>query len=297
VAFNRRFYLQDGTVGWNPGKRNPELLHPAGTTDPEVQAVFFEPPHDPSSHVPARAIYVNFCMHADTVGGTRFSADYPGVLARRLADYHGSASVVLFGNGPSGNVNHVDVHWPRQQQGPAEASRLGQLLAASILRGEKQLQPVRAGRLKVKSTTVPLRVPIVSEETAERARDAITRLDDRTRSGFMELVRARRALDLYDRAGRPIDAEVQVIALGHDLAWVGLPGELFVELGLALKKRSPFPRTLVVSLANGSPGYIPDRRSYAEGNYEPESSRVLPGAGEEIVEAAVRLLAEVHASD
>ena len=28
IAFNRRFHMKDGSVGWNPGKRNPE--HPQG---------------------------------------------------------------------------------------------------------------------------------------------------------------------------------------------------------------------------------------------------------------------------
>jgi neutral ceramidase len=148
--------------------------------------------------------------------------------------------------------------------------------------------------LQVRSVVVPLRVPEITEATAERARETLAHATDSTRAGFMDLVRARRAIELFERDGRPFDAEVQVISLGADLAWVGLPGELFVELGLALKKRSPFPHTLVVSLANGNPGYIPDRRSYAEGNYEPESSRVVPGSGEALVDAAARLLGELH---
>ena len=83
--------------------------------------------------------------------------------------------------------------------------------------------------------------------------------------------------------------------MGKDVAWVGLPGEVFVELGLAIKKRSPFPVTCVVELANECIGYIPDRRSYAEGNYEPESARCAAGSGEKLVDAAARLLADLYA--
>jgi hypothetical protein len=79
--------------------------------------------------------------------------------------------------------------------------------------------------------------------------------------------------------------------LGKEVAWVALPGEIFVELGLALKKRSPFPQTFLVELANENLGYVPDRRSYAEGNYEPESARCAPGSGEKLIDAAARLLA------
>ena len=35
IAFNRRFHMKDGTVGWNPGKGNPLILKPAGTIDPD----------------------------------------------------------------------------------------------------------------------------------------------------------------------------------------------------------------------------------------------------------------------
>ena len=110
----------------------------------------------------------------------------------------------------------------------------------------------------------------------------------------MKLVRAYRALDVAGREGKPHQVEVQVIALGKDVAWVALPGEVFVELGLAIKKRSPFAHTFVVELANENIGYIPDRRSYAEGNYEPESARCAPGSGEKLVQSALQLLSELH---
>ena len=33
-------------------------------------------------------------------------------------------------------------------------------------------------------------------------------------------------------------------------AWVGLPGEIFVEIGLAIKKKSPCNNTFAIGLAN-----------------------------------------------
>ena len=74
-----------------------------------------------------------------------------------------------------------------------------------------------------------------------------------------------------------------------------LPGEIFVELGLALKQDSPFPHTIVAELANGSIGYIPARRAFAQGNYEVVSSRCGEGSGEMLVATAVRLLKELYA--
>ena len=34
--------MNDGTVGWNPGKNNPDVIKPAGTIDPDVPVLFFE---------------------------------------------------------------------------------------------------------------------------------------------------------------------------------------------------------------------------------------------------------------
>jgi hypothetical protein len=87
---------------------------------------------------------------------------------------------------------------------------------------------------------------------------------------------------------------VQVIAFSDDLAIVALPGEIFVELGLAIKKASPFKYTFIAELANGSIGYIPNRSAYPEGNYEVVSARCATGSGEMLVDAAVKMLKELH---
>ena len=103
-------------------------------------------------------------------------------------------------------------------------------------------------------------------------------------------------LDVEARHGKPTEVEVQVVALGNDLAWVSLPGEIFVELGLAIKQDSPFPHTIIAELANGSIGYIPTRRAYTQGNYEVVSARCAEGSGEMLVDAAIGLLKELHAA-
>jgi hypothetical protein len=139
-------------------------------------------------------------------------------------------------------------------------------------------------------------LPEVTPQQIAEAREILRTTPDDRGANFMKLVRAYRTVDVADRQGRPYQVEVQALCLGPDVAWVSLPGEVFVELGLALKRRSPFTRTFLVELANESIGYIPDRRSYAEGNYEPESARCAAGSGERLVDAAARLLSDLHAS-
>jgi len=107
-------------------------------------------------------------------------------------------------------------------------------------------------------------------------------------------VNAYKVLDVHARGGKPLEAEVQVIALGQDLAFVALPGEIFTELGLHVKQNSPFRHTIIAELSDGSVGYVPTKRAFTEGNYEPTSARCAPGSGEMIADAAVRLLKQVH---
>ena len=42
IAFNRRYYMKDGTVGWNPGVLNPDIVRPVGPIDPQVAILYFE---------------------------------------------------------------------------------------------------------------------------------------------------------------------------------------------------------------------------------------------------------------
>jgi hypothetical protein len=145
---------------------------------------------------------------------------------------------------------------------------------------------------------LPLRCP--TEEEVVWAREA-AQVPLTTGPGpGLDAVGAKRMLWLAEagagagRTRRTYGAEVQALSIGRELAVVGLPGEVFTELGLTLRERSPFRHTLVLSLANDTVGYIPTRRAYDEGGYEVAASCLAPGAGEQLVEEALRLLATLH---
>ena len=108
---------------------------------------------------------------------------------------------------------------------------------------------------------------------------------------FLERVAAYNIMAIELRGGSTLPIEVQVFRLSDDVAIVGLTGEVFVDLGLAIKRASPFKTTLVVELCNDAPGYIPTKKAFAEGSYETVNARIAPGGGEMMLEAAERLLA------
>ncbi len=291
IAFNRRFHMKDGSVGWNPGKRNPNILKAAGPIDPDVPIVYFE-----ATDGKPLATYVNYAVHLDNIGEPRISADMPLTLGRALADFKGPEMITVWAAGCCGDVNHIDVNWTEPQRGFANAARIGTILAAEVLRSWPKLQTVESGSLRVKNAVVDLALPEVKSNDIETARAVAARLHDTkaARPSFLELVRAFKVLDVAARKGEPQHVEVQVIALGDEVAWVSLPGEIFVELGLAIKQDSPFRQTIIAELANGAIGYIPSRRAYGQGNYEVESARCAAGSGERLVDAAVKLLNELH---
>jgi hypothetical protein len=285
ISFNRRFFMLDGTVGWNPGKRNPKIVRPAGPIDPEVPVVFAE-----SLQGMPIATLVNFALHLDTVGGTSASADYPLTLSSILQGVKGSGMTTLFTLGTAGNINHIDVSRSTPQKGDKEAARIGTVLAGEVLKTYTRMSEVPAMEIRVASRMVPLPLVKFTDTDLAWARSIESEYGKPGQAPFYDLVRAFKILELAKRNGQPIEAEVQVFTVGSTVAFVGLPGEIFVELGTSIKRGSPFAATAVISLANGAIGYVPDRKAYAQGAYEVISARPEEGNGELLTAAAVGLL-------
>jgi hypothetical protein len=285
LAFNRRFRMKDGSVRFNPGALNPEIVRPAGPIDPEVGLVFIEPRREG----PPIAGLTVFAMHLDTVGGTEYSADYPYYLEAALKQAIGPDFISVFGAGTCGDINHINV---RRKERP-QTEELGKKLAEAVLEARSQLAPVSNPALAVAHDFVTCDVQRPTAEEIAEARAKADRIAT-NELPFLERVKTAKVLDLvakYPEGRRSM--EVQVFRLGPELAIVTLPGEVFVELGLAIKAKSPFETTLVVELANDVPNYIPTGKAFREGSYEVVNSRLAPGSGEQLVAVAVRLLREI----
>jgi len=325
IAFNRRFIMREGPVRTNPGKLNPDITRAAGPVDRRVWTLTALPiadgiAADGSLAVPPAVlplgVLVNFGLHPAIVAGTTICADFPHFLetgVQRLIGPHGNGSVpplavgdpgadpaspvVLFANAPCADINHIDfLHAPRQA-GLAEAARVGTILAGEVVKGACRLVAdwemgitgggIRAAR---RSVDLPLRRP--TPEQVAWARQAAEGRMSMVPGPGLEVVEAHRILGLAGGwTGATRQTEVQAFAVGDDLAVVGLPGEIFADLGLDLRARSPFRHTLVLGLANDAIGYVPTRRAYDEGGYEPTAARFEAGSGERLVEEALDLLA------
>lgn len=288
LAFNRRYFMNNGTVGWNPPKLDPNVWGPAGPTDPSIPVVYVETPDGRGI-----ASYVNFAMHQDTTGGLKYSEDFSYALGRILQMAKGDSLVSMFTIGCAGDINHRDLSRPGAQSGYEEAARIGAVLAGDVLKVIQRAPIVPVSQIRVSSQVLKLDPPHFTPDQVAWARHTQATVGTATPAPFLDLVRAAKIIEIDHRHGKPFDAEVQVIALGNRIAFVSFPGEMFTQFGLNVKQDSPYPITITAELANGALGYIPNRQAYPQGAYEVISSRLKPGAGELLMNSALSQLSAV----
>jgi len=289
ISFNRRFHMKDGSVRFNPPTNSPDIVRVAGPIDPQVGVVLFS---RPGVKQPLEAI-ISFAMHLDTTGGTLYSADYVKSLDDYLKQEFGPGFKLLFGTGTCGNINHRDITKEVQRIADELGPMLGEAVTTAIASG--QIKADAEPALAVRTAFVPAPLRSYSPDEIAMAKKNMSLVGTRELA-FLPSVEACTITDVerLQQIGYPGTLEVQAFRLNRDTAIVMLPSEIFVELGLAIKAASPFKTTLVIELANDDIAYIPTKQAFAEGSYEITNSRITPGTGEKLAEAAIELLKELQ---
>src|SRR4051812_842690 len=95
LTFNRRYWMKNGKVAFNPGQLNPNIVRPAGPSDPDVGMLLVR---DEKTKTPLAGVTV-FAMHSDTVGGSPYSADYAYFIQETLRRTYGKSFISAFGAG------------------------------------------------------------------------------------------------------------------------------------------------------------------------------------------------------
>ena len=114
---------------------------------------------------------------------------------------------------------------------------------------------------------------------------------------FAAIVSLGDALVLARRVDELREAAITAIGIGSDFALVVLPGEVFLEHGLAVRAASPFRETIVAAYNDNTLQYIPTASAFPDGAYEIDGGwrYIRPGQGEFMADEAVRLLAGLAA--
>lgn len=302
VCFNRRFHMKDGTVVFNPGIRNPDIVNVAGPVDPQVTAMIVERPDG----TPV-ALWANLSLHyVGTDDPYAVSADYYGQYADFLARTLGESCVGMLTNGTSGNINNVDVSGATGEQSTgARAAQVAGAVAAGAISAtwmapfddapvlDARLIPFEVTRRPITGEDIELARTILdgTDNLATEALPQFSFVTGQPIPAYQLRAYAREVLELADMP-ESTTTSLQILRIG-DIALVGLPGEIFVELGLAIKSASPYARTAVVSLANDYVGYVPTIEAFSQGAYETWAARSAwpaPGTGEAMVDTVLQHL-------
>ncbi len=255
-------------VRMNPGVQNPDLKEPAGPIDPEVsvlalKALTGEP----------IAVLANYSLHyVGGTGGGEISADYFGMFAGRLKERvgHGNPNrpfVGIMSNGTSGDINNID--WKSGSWKPAGAyaqmQRVANLVAGEAYRAVSAMQFVNWVPLASAQKEISLGVRKPAAPELQRARDILSKNQDKVLKD-RDAIYARESV-LIDKFPDQVPLIIQAFRIG-DLAISAIPCEVFVEIGLEIKEKSPFASNFTISLANGYNGYLPTPRQHSWGGYE-----------------------------
>jgi len=262
-----------------------------GSIDPEIGVIRID---DENGFM--KAILINFSCHPVNVHSYHnlISADFPG-YAKRLIEKVKENVCVLYTNGAGGDINPIG-----HTCNIAYAERNGIILGCEALKTAEEIQTKPHASLWAKTQNVEIPLgKIPDEEFLKKVRqvnvDRLNKLignkstyksanpripDDISynidvQNAKLNIEWAEEALKEIEK-GQPkknITMEIQAIGI-NDLVLVGIPGEVYVEIGLAIKKSSKFKYTFIIGYANGCIGYIPTKKAYEIGAYETTMRKV-----------------------
>lgn len=289
VAFNRRFHMKNGLTFTHPGQGNPDIVEPAGPTDPEVGVIAAWDEDDQ-----LLGCIVNFACHA-TTSPPGASANYIYYLEKTIRGSARKEAIVVFTAGASGDVTQVDNLSPYQRPSGEESARfVGTRVGAEVVKVLVSITKTDSLTVAAKSKTIhiPRRKP--SDEHVERARKLLE--DPPENADTTELTFAKETVMLAAKIEHEpvVDVEIQAIQLGPAVL-IGNPAEYFCQFGLDIKDKSTFPLTFPVSFANGFIGYVPTEDAFGPhgGGYETRLtsySNLIPEAGRMIAEESIALI-------
>ena len=281
-------------------------VNPEGTIAPYVDVLRVD---DAEGRM--RAVLFSHAAHPVSLGGNSYviSADFPG-YAMATVETIFEDTVAMFAQGCCGNINC------RLKGTTCETKMLGQTLGGAVIKAAAALEtgsvsgPIASAGEVVE---LPLQQPPPVEEAGKQFGQAEAALQGALETKHVGRIRTAKrirdwAADMLALAeegekSRTRAFEIHVIRVG-EVAFIGLPGEVFVEYQLWLDEQSPFERTFVFGYTNGVIGYVPTADAFPKGGYEVETAHkyyagtlmLAPECEQVIHDGAMRVLAAAKAA-
>ena len=235
---------RDADGGWMLGN------NPDGVSDKTVAVIKFET----RSGEPL-AIFSNYAVHGTVLGpgNLQISSDLPGATSRVVEKHYGEKVVSPWTSGAAGDQDPIY----RIGTDFRNVAALGQLLGEEVIRVADGITTSTRARIRgmQKVVTCP------GKRTVQNPGP-------------------NREYKIEDADQVPIRLSLLLI---NDIAIAGVSGEVLTNIGLRLKRESPFNRTILVTHSNGSSGYLPDDAAYDQVSYEIVTTRVKRGCAENAI--------------
>jgi len=256
-----------------------------------------------------RAALINYACHPTVLGSNNLLAtgDFPYFTIEKIEQAIGADGFAMFVNGTQGNISMghsselsaIGVITPGRTF--ERAAELGYKLAEATLEALSGIQTKENCELGAASSLVnfPLKDFPKIEEAAQNFREAEKELArvSQSEAATEVLMKAKSQLlyasitNFYARETAHLDGhlqvELQAFRIG-DAVFLAVPAEVFVEIGLELKRRVTH-KTYIVGIANGYIAYFPTESAYADGGYEVVSSKIAPESESVFYQEALKL--------
>ncbi len=229
---NRRARDVDGRISLG--------LNPDGPVDRQVNLLRVTRPE--GSPI---ALVVNYAMHGTVMSGQnlKISGDGPGIVAAYVEEQLGGT--VLYVNGAAGNIAPIYSVYADPSSGHLSQFR--------VLLGDRVIAAVR---------TMPAGTDRVTIRRTQQFVET-TRRDDLVWPDELA------AFATPDR--QRIKLPIQFVSINDTVIW-SAPVEMFCEIAMSIRQRSPFKQTFYFGYTNGWFGYLPTAKGFEEGGYEPRTS-------------------------
>jgi hypothetical protein len=305
-VFNRRWFMKPGSmppnpfggsdlVKMNPPPGSPDLVQPAGPTDPIIPFLAVREPDGAPI-----AVFSTYSLHyVGGVGSGHVSADYFGMYCAELtrllrAEGQTPPFVALMANGTSGDINNINFRQPRGKQAPYEQMKY---VADDVARhvhaelGKVRYHDSITLAARYREPAIGVRQP--TPEQLAWARATVAAGPRQPGKADLSVIYAERTLRMAEHPDT-LKLPVQAFRIG-EVALATLPCEIFCEIGLDFKKRSPIQPAWLVSLGHGYYGYLPTPRQHELGGYETwlGTNRLEVRASERLLDMALQLVGEI----
>ena len=304
VAYIRRYKMKDGSTFTCPPIDDPNIDHAIGELDQRVNVLRFDQEGGDT------IVLVNYGLHADTINGELISGDWPVWMAKTLDKALDGVKTIFF-NGAEGDVGSTNVHptggdmndteisFDNEMKSPGMARFVGRALAGTVLQVFDKVCYVDVDDIDITERLVEIPSNMPKPEDMPLAKK-YKELHDAGRDDEIPY-KAMQLTTVVAEAARMCALEngpesfvlnLTGLKIGP-VAFVGIPGEPFTDIGVEIKKAEGWELILPCCLTNGAMGYFPMMSAYDEGGYEAKTSRFKAGVAEIIIDEAKKMLDEM----